>query len=275
MTFSVITPSLNGGAWLPLCIASVADQGGAIEHLVQDAGSTDGTQNWLPTEPRVRAVVEPDAGLYDAINRGVRRSGGEVLGWLNCDEQYLPGTLKVVERYFEKHPEVDVVFGDIVIVNEAGEYLWHRKVEVPMLYHTWTCHLSTLSCATFFRRRLVEAGRFGFDASYRCGGDGEWMVRLLRADVRMGVLGGFTSVFTQTSRNLGRSAQARAEWARLRATAPAWVRVLSPVWVGGHRARRWLNGAYRQQPFEFSLYTRTSPAQRLTRVVTNPGAFPP
>jgi glycosyltransferase involved in cell wall biosynthesis len=273
MKFSIVTPSLNGGAWLPLCIASVADQGVAADHLVQDAGSTDGTLTWLRSESRVRAVVEPDTGLYDAINRGIRRSSGEVVAWLNCDEQYLPGALAVVDRFFEQHPQVDVAFGDIVMVNEVGEYLWHRKVETPRLYHTWTCHLSTLSCATFFRRRLVESGRFEFDASYRCGGDGEWMVRLLRAGVRMAALGTFTSVFTQTGKNLGQSDQAHAEWARLRQTAPAWMRTLSPLWIAGHRLRRWSNGAYRQPPFAFNLYTQASPNQRVERVVAEPRAF--
>lgn len=274
MTYSIITPCLNGGSWLPLCIASVADQGVSCEHLVQDAGSTDGTLNWLRAEPRTSVVVEPDSGIYDAINRGIRRSSGDLLAWLNCDEQYLPGALAKVERFFTQHPRLDVVFGDIVMVNEAGEYLFHRKVEAPMLHHTWTCHLSTLSCGMFFRRRLMEDGRFEFDASYRCGGDGEWMVRLLRAGVRMGALGEFTSVFTHTDRNLGRSAQARSEWARLRATAPPWVRALSPVWVLGHRARRWWNGAYRQKPFEFSLFTRTSPTRRVRRLVNHPVARP-
>jgi glycosyltransferase involved in cell wall biosynthesis len=176
MKFSIVTPSLNGGAWLPLCLASVADQSVAVEHWVQDAGSTDGSRELLAKDARAQFVCEPDAGLYDGLNRGFARATGDLLAWLNCDEQYLPGALAGVEAFFAAHPEVDVVFGDIVMVNEAGEYLWHRKVEVPLLYHTWTCHLSTLSCATFFRRRLWERSLGGFDASYRCGGDGEWMV---------------------------------------------------------------------------------------------------
>ena len=273
MAFSIVTPSLNGGAWLPLCINSVADQNIAVEHLVQDAGSTDGSLEWLVKDTRARLVSEPDGGLYDALNRGFRQSTADILAWLNCDEQYLPGALARVEKFFAAHPDVDVVFGDVVMADEAGEYLWHRKVEVPLLYHTWTCHLSTLSCATFFRRRLFERGLGTFDATYRCGGDGEWMVRLLRAGVRMAVLREFTSVFTQTGRNLGQSRQAREEWRRLRNTAPGWVRALSPLWIAGHRMRRWLNGAYRQEPFEFILYTQTSPSQRVKRVVDTPRAF--
>ena len=75
MKFSIVTPSFRNSEWLRLCIASVADQAGlAHEHLVQDAGSDDGTLDWLPQEPRVTAYVEKDQGMYDAVNRGYRRA---------------------------------------------------------------------------------------------------------------------------------------------------------------------------------------------------------
>jgi len=74
--------------------------------------------------------------MYDAINKGLRHSSGEILAWLNCDEQYLPGALKVVGEFFDRHPEVDVLFGDIVLVDQHGGYLRHRKVQTPLLYHT-------------------------------------------------------------------------------------------------------------------------------------------
>lgn len=270
MQFSIITPSLNQSDWLRLCVASVADQGVAAEHIVQDSGSTDGTLNWLRGDSRVRAFVEPDAGMYDAINRGLRRAKGEILAYLNCDEQYLPGTLQRVGDFFEAHPAVDVVFGDVVMVDEKGNYLCHRKVQTPLLYHTWTCHLSTLSCGMFFRRRLIDAGEFFFNTEYRCGGDGEWMVRLLRAGVRMATLGGFASVFTCTHTNLSRGSRAREEWRRLRNTAPAWARAAAPLWVAQHRFRRWRAGAYRQAPFEFTLFTPVNPGCRIVRQVKRP-----
>src|SRR5690348_16281526 len=97
MTFSIITPSFRNSDWLKLCIASVADQGVTAEHIVQDAGSDDGTQEWLLKDARVRAFAEKDGGMYDAVNRGLRRATGEILAYLNCDEQYLPGALSTVE----------------------------------------------------------------------------------------------------------------------------------------------------------------------------------
>ena len=221
-------------------------------------------------DPRVEAHVEADGGMYDAVNRGLRRARGEILAYLNCDEQYLPGTLAKVVDFFERNPAVDILFGDIVLVDERGEYLCHRKVQVPLLNHTWTCHLSTLSCAMFFRRRLTGPGGYFFNPDYRCGGDQEWMVRLLRGGVKMAALGEFTSVFTRTGANLGRDARAEAERSKLRATAPAWVRAGGPLWVLHHRLRRWRAGAYTQKPFEFALFTMQDARQRMVRRVAGP-----
>jgi len=270
-SFSVVTPSLNQQQWLRLCVASVADQPDvSVQHVVQDAGSTDGTVDWIQSNARVQSVVEKDAGMYDAVNRGLRRATGDILAYLNCDEQYLPGTLARVGRFFADHPEVDMAFGNIVIVDENGGYLCHRKVQAPRLLHTWTCHLSTLSCAMFFRRGLIEREAFFFNPEYRCGGDAEWMTRLLRAGVRMRALGEFTSVFTRTGANLSRDARATVEKAKLARTAPAWVRAGVPLWILHHRLSRWRAGAYRQEPFTFSLYTQGSPERRVQRRVERP-----
>lgn len=268
--FSIITPSFNQSEGLKRCVASVADQGVDVEHLVHDAGSTDGTLEWLERDRRVAARVERDDGMYDAINRGFRRASGDILAWLNCDEQYLPGTLAMVGEFFESHPDIDMVFGDVVMVDETCRHLCHRRVESPLLYHSWVCHLSTLSCAMFFRNRLIAGASEILDTSYRCGGDGEWMVRLLQAGIRTASLRRFTSAFTLHGSNLSRSAAARAEWRRLRNTAPPWVRTLSPLWVMHHRLRRLVGGSYRQAPFTFSIFTPDSLEQRVEQVVNKP-----
>src|SRR5437667_686879 len=105
--FSIITPSFRSSAWLKLCLASVADQGIELEHIVQDAGSDDGTLDWLPQDRRIKAFVEKDAGMYDAVNRGLRRATGELLAYINCDEQYLPGALSTVMDFFKQNPSIE------------------------------------------------------------------------------------------------------------------------------------------------------------------------
>jgi len=269
MQFSVITPSFDNSAWLKLCVASVADQGVNVEHIVQDAGSTDGTCDWLRTDSRVRAFIEKDRGMYDAINRGLLRAHGDILSYLNCDEQYLPGALQSVGRFFAAHPDCELVFGDFIVINPAGEYLFHRKVQTPQLNHLRISHLPAFSCGMFFRRKLIRDDQILFNPGLRAVGDGDWVLRLLERGVRMGVLRQFTSVFTLHDGNLGNSETALREAREMHARAPGWVRALKPVWILHHRLRRLAGGVYQQSPFTFSLYTRSTPA-RVERKVTKP-----
>jgi len=268
--FSIVTPSYRSSAWLKLCIASVADQPVELEHIVQDAGSDDGTLEWLLKDRRVQASVEKDRGMYDALNRGLQRAAGDILACLNCDEQYLAGALAAVAAFFERHPETDVLFGDVVMIGPEGQYLYHRKMQVPLKYHTWTCHLSTLSCATFFRRRIVfDYGQL-FDPRLRDVGDGEWMLRLLERGVTMAALGRFTSAFTRTGANMSTGPNARREAHELFRSAPWVARAVKPVTILQHRLRRWLGGMYAQEPFAYEVFTPASPARRQRFEVNRP-----
>ncbi len=269
MRFSIVTPSLGQSQWLRLCIASVADQEVEHEHIVQDAGSRDDTLTWLTTDPRVKAFVEPDGGMYDGINRGLRRATGDVLAYLNCDEQYLPGALASVAACFDTHPEMDVIFGYTLIVDETGGFLCQRKTLTPLPWHTQVAHLTTLTAATFFRRRVVEAGHF-FNPEYRCAGDAEWMVRLMAAGLRLGVVGCNTSVFTHTGGNLSRTARMKEELRQLAARAPTLARRLRWLVLLHHWGRRFAGGVYFQRPFSYALYTLASPARRVEHRVTRP-----
>src|SRR3954467_9436411 len=138
MNFSIITPSFRNSSWLKLCVASVADQSGVtFEHIVQDSCSEDETKNWLPSDPRVKAFIEKDAGMYDAVNRGWRRATGEILAYLNCDEQYLPGALQAVHDFFQQHPQTDVLFADTLVLDKDGRFICCRKSLVPRKNVMW------------------------------------------------------------------------------------------------------------------------------------------
>lgn len=270
MRFSIITPSFRNSEWLKLCVASVADQQVELEHIVQDAGSEDGTLDWLLADARVKAYLEKDSGMYDGINRGLRKATGDIIAYLNCDEQYLPGALAAVQEMFQANPSVEVIFADAVAVNPQGEYLWHRKALRPLLWHTWTHPLSVLTCATFFRRSIVTEREVLFDPRWRYVGDSDWVLRLIQQRVRMGVLRRFTSIFTHTGQNLSLQAKAQEEARMFHATAPAIPRALRPLVLAHHRVRRLLGGIYSQQPFQFELYTAGSPRARTVRKVANP-----
>jgi glycosyltransferase involved in cell wall biosynthesis len=268
--FSIVTPSFRNSTWLKLCIASVADQGVEVEHIIQDAGSDDGTLDWLPHDRRVKAFIEKDSGMYDAVNRGLRRAQGEILAYLNCDEQYLPGTLAVVGDYFMQHPEVDVVFGDFVAVDGDGNYLFHRKVQTPLKHHTRVSHLQTFTCAIFFRRKIIADYQMFFDPKFKNAGDADWMLRLLDHKTPMAVLRRFTSTFGITGENISDGTRSLSENIALRRSAPGWVRTLRPMFILHHRLRRLAGGIYFQKPFSYSIYTRNSPEQRVVHQVLHP-----
>ncbi len=120
---SVVTPSFNQVAFVDRTVRSVLDQGYAgLEYLVIDGGSTDGSVDLLRRHAGRFAwfVSEPDAGQSAAINKGFARSTGEVLCWLNSDDRFADGTLAFVGRYFADHPGVDVLCGQVRVVDAAG-----------------------------------------------------------------------------------------------------------------------------------------------------------
>ncbi len=262
---SVVTPSFRSGRWLPLCLASVADQGVRHEHIVQDAGSDDGTLDWLPQDPRVRAWVEKDRGMYDAVNRGYHRARAGILSYLNCDEQYLPGALTQVLNFFTHHPAVDILFGDCLVVDATGAYLCERRALTPQRIHTWTAsNLAFLTAATFIRRRVLEQHQLWFDPDFRDAGDQDWALRLIQTGAKTAVLPKFLSVFTETGTNMNLGANAARERRAFHATAPAWARCLSPLALVHFRLRRWRAGHYRCLPHDYAIYTQDQPHQRKT-----------
>ncbi len=273
LTFSIVTPSYKQPEWLRLCAASVADQsapGVAIEHIVQDSLSGPEIAEAVKSFPQLKLVSEKDQGMYDAINRGWEKATGDVLCWLNCDEQYLPGVLKEVAAYFRAHPEVEVLFADAIIVDNDGKYICSRPVLAPGLYHTWTCHLQTFSCSTFFRRSLLKQRGFSLDPRWKVVGDADLIIRMLRAGVRADILRRYTSAFIDNGENLSIQSMGRQEREALMKEAPGWVQVLRPAWVLLHRLRRFWNGIYSLRPFFYDIYTRSSPRQRIHFEVSQP-----
>lgn len=271
--FSIITPSFRNSDWLKLCIASVADQKDVEhEHIVQDSCSDDGTQNWLPNDRRVQAFIEKDTGMYDAINRGIRRSSGDVVAYLNCDEQYLPGALKAVHDLFERHAEVDIVAGHFVVVDGSHNYLCHRHAMVPKYPEAWY-RFSPSTCAIFCRRRVFADRDLWFDTQFRAVSDAYWLLNTLRAGCRWSVLPQFTSAFADHGENLILSPKVKHEIDHYFSSIPRWVRWTKPFWVNWYRLRMLRSGVFQQTPFNFSIFTPASPAHRVTVQVEKPNAI--
>ena len=272
MQFSIITPSFRNSQWLKLCIASVADQRGVeFEHLVQDACSDDGTQDWLPHDRRVKAFIEKDGGMYDAVNRGYRRAQGDILAHLNCDEQYLPGALKIVCDFFEAHPEIEVALAGTIVTDDEGKYICHRHSMVPHPQDMWYRFLA-LTSGIFIRRRVIQERGIFFDTRWRDWGDFHWMLALMKNEVPMKVLDHFTSIFADTGENMNLKPNAIREKNETAAMAPSWVRMLKPVWIVHHRLRRLAAGHFSLKPTSYSIYTLRSPEERVQFEVPKPTA---
>lgn len=270
MRFSIVTPSFRSSGWLKLCVASVADQTGVdFEHIVQDACSDDGTQDWLARDPRVKSFFEKDSGMYDAVNRGLRRASGELMAYLNCDEQYLPDALAAVNEVFLRRPEVDIVLADTVVTDTEGECICCRKSLVPWRLMAWT-FLPAITSSIFFRRRVLEEFNLYFDVRWRDLGDVVWMQEALRLRLKMAVLRQYTSAFADTGANMNLKPNAVREkerWARMR---PWWARWFSGALLQAHRARAALHGIYWEKPFSYWVYTNQKSDQRTQVRVSKP-----
>jgi glycosyltransferase involved in cell wall biosynthesis len=242
MLFSIATPALNSLPELRQCIGSVRAQPDVeVEHLIQDGGSDDGTVEFLANRPDLHSASQPDNGMYDAINRAWARSNGDILSWLNTDEQYLEGTLDAVSKAFSENPDIDAVFGNVILVDPSGAPVAARR-EIPLRrWYVANGILYAQSCTTFIRRRVRETHGL-LDTRYRIVGDLDWILRLLDNNVRFLHLDRYLGLFTVGTDNLSLSTQAAKELADVRDCHAAHR---SPALRFVARACRWLEKAGR------------------------------
>ncbi|RMF03007.1 MAG: glycosyltransferase [Chloroflexi bacterium] len=153
---SIVTPSFNSAQFIESAIESVRNQDyPAIEHLIIDGGSTDGTLEILKNWPAVRWVSEPDEGQADAINKGFRLARGEIIGWLNADDTYEPGAISAAVDYLQRHPNVDLVYGGINLIDQRGTVLYRRRAQ-PFHLHRMLFEAAIPQAGMFFRRYVVD-----------------------------------------------------------------------------------------------------------------------
>lgn len=184
---TIITPCLNSAGTLAAALTSVRDAnlGDQVEHVVVDGGSTDGTLDILASAEGVRWVSEPDRGLSDAMNKGLRIADGQVIGWLNADDYYLPGALRRVVDTLEDHPDMVWLTAPCVVVDEAGNEIrslvtrYKRMLLARHSVRALIVQNYIAAPATFFRRDAVLAAG-GFDERFRYSMDYDLWLRLAR-----------------------------------------------------------------------------------------------
>lgn len=123
-SISIVTPSCNQGIFIGSTVQSVlSQQYPNLQYVIQDAESADSTPSVLSAfaSELFELNVEPDAGQADAINKGLRKCDGEILGYLNSDDLLLGNALKIVGEFFRDNPMVDVVYGNRFIIDSHGK----------------------------------------------------------------------------------------------------------------------------------------------------------
>ncbi|MEW6676743.1 MAG: glycosyltransferase family 2 protein [Pseudomonadota bacterium] len=201
MKFSIVTPTRNSLDKLKRCVGSVRGQKGVMfEHIVQDACSEDGTPEWLSVQADLNWRSENDGGMYDAINRGWRRASGDILCWLNSDEQYLPGTLERVKNTFSRNPDIDFVFGNYIVISNTGNPIAARREIRLSKSYIANGFLNAASCTMFFRSRILAD--LELDLKYRYASDMDLVLRLLDNNRKAKKIDEYLSLFTFDGSNL-------------------------------------------------------------------------
>lgn len=178
MKISIVTISYNQAQFLERAICSIVTQDfDGLEYIVVDPGSTDGSRDLIESyrSQIAQTVYEPDNGPADGLNKGFAYATGDIFGFINADDELLPGALSKVADYFEMHPQIDVVCGSGFIVDAAGAVI---KRIMPTRFSK---RLAVYGAVTFFQqgaffRRSAFCEAKGFNKENRTCWDGELLL---------------------------------------------------------------------------------------------------
>jgi glycosyltransferase involved in cell wall biosynthesis len=200
----------------------------------------------------LKIFSEKDAGMYDAINRGLAHSTGEICAWLNSDEQYLPETLSKVAEIFQQQTKLDILLGDAILLNSSLETICYRRIMVPGLWHTRLDHLHSLSCAMFFKKSTLPNPPL--NPHWKVISDAVLMEHFLVNRKNIHACRVPLAAYAFTGQNLSADKNCKELeqwWAETR-----WPpRALKPLAVMYNRIRRMLTGAYRSFPIDTKIHT--------------------
>jgi len=197
MKISIVTISLNQAEFLERAIRSVIEQDYEdIEYIVVDAGSTDGSREIIDRyRDRIAHVIEePDKGPPDGLNKGFALASGEICGYLNADDEFLPGALRQAASAFSRDPGLDVINGHGYIVDRENRVVRRfRSSRFDRFRHAYGAAV-VIQQSTFFRRNaFVDVG--GFNIENRTCWDGELMLDMAMKGKRFGLVNAYWSLF--------------------------------------------------------------------------------
>jgi glycosyltransferase involved in cell wall biosynthesis/ADP-heptose:LPS heptosyltransferase/predicted O-methyltransferase YrrM/ubiquinone/menaquinone biosynthesis C-methylase UbiE len=184
---TVVTPSYNQAPYLEACIQSVLNQGYPnLEYIIMDGGSTDGSVEIIKKYAPYLAYWQsrPDGGQYKAVEDGFARSTGEIMTWLNSDDQYFPDAFEIAAAVFSERPDIEWLTGRVVNFNEDGSVrliredipLWCRAKYLKKDYRSPYLQQE----GTFWRRSLWEKAGSCMRTDLHLAGDLELWTRFFR-----------------------------------------------------------------------------------------------
>lgn len=199
--FTIATCTFNAEHELQRTLDSVLAQSyGDVEHLILDGLSKDGTvamankykqqSDAADNNHEVEIVSEKDRGLYDAMNKALRRATGDYIVFLNAgDKLPSPETLETIAASVgEGETLPGVLYGDTDIVNDEGRFLRHRRLCPPKRLSWRSFKWGMLVCHQAFYARVDIAREIPYnDKDYRLSADVDWCIRIMKACARQGL----------------------------------------------------------------------------------------
>jgi len=259
---SIVTPSLNQGAFIEATLRSVMRQAyTTIEHIVVDGGSTDETHEILRRyEGRypLRWTATEDSGMYQAVNLGMAMARGQVLAYLNTDDLYFDWTVGTVVEFLTRRPDVSVVYGDVVKVDHLRET--QQLVFAPPPSKAYLRRLGSLFQPAVFWRDAVRASIGEFDELKQYGGDLDFWIRAAdsQAFARLDEVLAIERIHGE-AKSTARAGAAMAEEREIRASHDRAPRAVVLISRHAERVRTWL--ARRRLSIRFVLASRARDAR--------------
>lgn len=202
---SIVTPSYNRAWSISSCIQSLQAQTFSdYEHIIVDGGSTDGTLEILRKEAlldsRIHYVSEPDLGIYDAVNKGMRLASSGIVSYLNTDDFYLPYTLQYVIDAFVRHTDKSLIYGHWLSWHLESAFLELQ----PVFRYTPTdlAVFAVLPQPSVFFKKIVYDQIGGFDLTYQLLSDNDFFSRVAISSGKIIHVDNYLSIQTIHSSNL-------------------------------------------------------------------------
>ncbi len=194
---SIITPSFNQGQFLEETLLSVINQKYPnIEYIVIDGGSKDNSVDIIKKYEKHLSywVTEKDNGQSEAINKGFKKATGDIVCWINSDDILMPGALKKVATYFEKHSGVDLVNGYTLVMDEESNILFNYFILKPKKWYAKHGVYYISQPSMFWKRNVFDTIGF-LKEDFHASMDKEFLIRVFKNNLKIGHLGKILAAF--------------------------------------------------------------------------------